>query len=165
MVEIENGTVAVDKLHAAYTIADSARTVLDYFASRSNNARETKTETLLKTLAKQGTAVKRPDLIDLFRTLEDAGCGRYIAGRRGHPSRFRWNVALTSVGRVAGGGEERIAGVDAGMDVGDLPDEPMLSHDYRLRPGLTVRLALPSDLTAGEAARLAEFIRSLPFDR
>jgi transcriptional regulator with XRE-family HTH domain len=39
----------------------------------------------------------------------------------------------------------------------------MLEHEFRLRPELTVRFALPVNMTAAEAGRLSEFLRTLPF--
>jgi hypothetical protein len=40
----------------------------------------------------------------------------------------------------------------------------MITHDFPLRPNLTVRLVLPVGLTTTDAARLATFINTLAFD-
>jgi len=42
-------------------------------------------------------------------------------------------------------------------------DAPVLKHSYRLRGSYVVKLRLPMDLTATEAGRLADYIRTLPF--
>jgi hypothetical protein len=40
----------------------------------------------------------------------------------------------------------------------------MITHDFPLRPNLTVRLVLPVGLTTTDAARLTTFINTLAFD-
>jgi hypothetical protein len=40
----------------------------------------------------------------------------------------------------------------------------MFVHTFQLRSNLTVSFRLPSDLRPTEAGRLADFIRTLPFD-
>ncbi len=55
-------------------------------------------------------------------------------------------------------------------DNGDEEDERFdpagtIMHKFQLRPHWQVDLALPLDLTEREAARLSEFIKTLPFDK
>jgi hypothetical protein len=38
-----------------------------------------------------------------------------------------------------------------------------IRHEYRLRPDFTAQIELPEDLTTREAARLADFLKTLPF--
>lgn len=42
-------------------------------------------------------------------------------------------------------------------------EEAVVTHHFVLRPGHAVAIALPQDLTAAEAERLAGFIRTIPF--
>jgi len=60
-------------------------------------------------LAGEGQAFERREIIALFRQLEKAGCGQFVEGRRGWPSRFVWSVGLTGVGRAAAGDAQPIA--------------------------------------------------------
>ena len=39
-----------------------------------------------------------------------------------------------------------------------------IKHSYRLRPDFIVQIELPADLNAREAERLADFIKTLPFE-
>jgi hypothetical protein len=48
------------------------------------------------------------------------------------------------------------------------PDEPcdtLLEHQFRLRRDVRVSFRLPADFNSAEASRLADFIKTLPFDR
>jgi hypothetical protein len=122
-------------------------------------------------------------VIKVLRDLEGIALGQLIEGRHGHKSRFKWalGIEMVSVGRVASG--------EAPMTEDELPvededvDEPVteaestdqlssrppaaavgtLEHIFQLRRDFTVRLLLPETLTPTEAARLAEFIKTLPF--
>ncbi len=151
-------------LRALYSGNPIAKATFDYFASRDRNATETKTDRLEAVIANQGVRVGRSEVIRVMRKLEEAGCGKYVEGRHGHPSRFEWSVELKSVAEVAKGGA---------ISVGRLDDEDADSavtaavtdievHPYRLRQGLTVQLNLPVDLSTAEASRLADFIKTLP---
>jgi hypothetical protein len=39
----------------------------------------------------------------------------------------------------------------------------MITHQFKLRPEMTVTVQLPGDLTEKEAERFSQFLRSLPF--
>jgi Protein of unknown function DUF262 len=56
-----------------------------------------------------GHTFLRRDIIALFRKLQELGCGQFVEGRRGWPSRFVWSAGLTSVGRAAAGESQPIA--------------------------------------------------------
>jgi hypothetical protein len=81
---------------------------------------------------------------------------------------------MVAVGRYAAGQPTVIEEVDPGTpteeEAGDVADAPSsdgaheLTHTFRLRPDLPVSFVLPIDLTTSEAARLADFIKTLPFD-
>jgi len=45
----------------------------------------------------------------------------------------------------------------------DRPSTESYDHSFLLRPGLTLTVSLPLNITKDEANRLAEFIRSVPF--
>src|ERR1700736_806415 len=92
--------VDINRLRSAYESHDDFKQLFDYLAGRHKNSKETKPERLLGI---GGRRIDRPAAIKFFRLLESAGCGKYIAGRRGHQSRFSWAVDLTSVGKAASG--------------------------------------------------------------
>ncbi len=72
-------------------------------AQRERDRTETTVERTITILNEAGRKVSRGEAVDLFRRLEDLGCGQFIIGRRGAPSRFVWAVGIVSVGKAAAG--------------------------------------------------------------
>ncbi len=127
--------------------------------------------------------LSRLQAVSLCKQLQDATVGRFIAGRRGRPSRLEWNVDPRAVGAVIAQSEEspeeeideetapRRARAqqhqqqraqpepEVAVQMSDREDEDR--YAYRLRQDRQVHFALPVDLTQREAARLAEFVRAL----
>lgn len=163
----ENGNkVDIKKLKDIYSKNPAARATLDEFARRERNRTETKVDNLLY-LKVANRPITRGEIIQVFQEFERIGCGTFIVGRKGHPSRFQWTVGLPSVGKAA-------AGEDVPLDViseeereqaDELPEGELETYAFPLRPNLKVELQLPTDLSSAEASRLADFIKALPFDR
>jgi hypothetical protein len=141
-----------------------ARAVLDEFAERTNDSSVTKLDRAIQIAEKRGIAASRADMTGVFRELEAAGCGQYLVGRRGHPSRFSWSVSLVSAGQAAAGENVRVEHVEPAEEV-DEEGPSMLDHTFKLRPALAITVSLPGDLSVNESERLATFIKSLPFGR
>ena len=107
--------------------------------------------------------VSRGDVIWVFRKLDSFGCGSFKVGRKGHQSRFEWDVKMVEVGQAAAGETEQVEEVspeEAGEENGG---NSLFKHTFRLRPDQSVTVELPADLTSQEAARMARFIETLPF--
>jgi hypothetical protein len=137
-----------------------ARAFFEYAASRERNRTETPVDRILSMVEQNGPEVSRGDLIRVLRRLEELGCGRYVEGRHGYPSRFAWTISIIEVGR-AGLGES------APMVPAPAPVQQAagtLTHLYNLRADFQVEIELPADLTPREAERLSAFIRSLPIE-
>jgi hypothetical protein len=150
----------VDELRKLYKSNAAARSLLDYFAARERNARRSPVERLCAV-----TGISRADVIDLFRKLEEMSLGRFLVGRRGQPSRFEWDFAMISVGQAATG---ETANIEQD-EIEDVTEEAIagsdgIKHHFRLRPDFPVELELPANLTSAEANRLADFIKTLPFN-
>ena len=111
-------------------------------------------------VAEQHTRVTRPQLIYTLRALQTAGCGKFVHGRRGRPSRFAWAFSLRDVVQAVTGKPARIATAEK---ITVMPP-PMIEHSYRLRPELTISVSVPLNLTCREAQRLAEFVGTLSFE-
>lgn len=157
-------TGTLEKLRTLYKTDQTARLMLDVFAGYQRNRRTIKVDNLLWKLRQQSADVSRAEVVKVFKELEDSGFGKYMPGRWEHPSRFEWNANLIEVGKAASGDEDVIEPLEAAA-LGDSSDEPdMVEHLFRLRPDLQVLLELPENLTRNEAARLAEFVKSLPFE-
>ena len=157
----------VDELKAAYAANDAVRAICDEMASRQRNQNETKLLRMLALLENNGAAVRKPALIAGFRELHRVGCGEYVEGRRGWPSRFVWTVESINACRIAQGEQVEVAEIAPVDNDGDAePEEQLdtLDHYFNLRADFQIEVALPIDLSQSEANRLAAFIQSLPLD-
>ena len=163
MASVTDVGVDIVGLTEVYAKGSIAKALLDYFSTRQKNSVETKTDRVLALLHQMGHRVGRAEVIAFFRALESCGCGEYIEGRHGRPSRFHRKVEMVSVGRAAAGSTPSVPTIEAPTDDDDYEEGAMLPHDFRLRPELIVRFELPADLSAAEASRIAEFVKALPF--
>ncbi len=98
MAELPLDTGTSEALKELYEENPGARALFQWAAGRQNDA----TQTSIDRLA-QKASVDRRKAIELARELERLGCGRFIMGRRGAPSRIEWQVSLKSIGRAAAG--------------------------------------------------------------
>jgi hypothetical protein len=154
------------RVQKIYTSSPVATAALDYFAQRTNSSTRTTIEQLLAILRQEGQNSDRGEIVDFLKALDDAGCGKFVAGRKGHPSRFEWTLSLVDVGRLAAGESIKIQPIASSDELEHettTDTDDVIEHRYRLRPDFEVRLGLPKNLTIGEANRLSDFIRTLPF--
>jgi hypothetical protein len=165
--EIAEQQLNMGALRELYGTDKTARALFDNLAKRVYNSREQSVDQLERCLEKDDVEVSRRDITHLLKELQRAGCGEYIVGRKGHPSRFRWYVETVDIGRRAAGIPSDIGhgSPNGGQVDGDSPaSSDEFTHRFQLRPDLLVSLRLPADLTTPEAARLADFIKTLPFE-
>src|SRR5688572_3070763 len=94
-------TVELDTLRGLAEDNDLARAAFEMSRDSSQDLRVSKLLSLESRLRATGTDFTRSDLRAFLRALEGAGCGTYVIGRRGNPSRFKWSVPMTLVGRYA----------------------------------------------------------------
>jgi hypothetical protein len=159
--QIDAKTTALRDL---YGENDAARRILDDFSRRQRKQWITKLDQLLKRLSDE---VSRPQAIQVLRRLEEFGCGEFIEGRKGYPTRFAWDDDLRAVGQVASGQSATIPTIededeeDAENYLG-AKSAPDAKHSYRLRSDYVVSIHLPTDLTEKEAQRLSDFMKTLP---
>lgn len=161
MLNIKDG---VDRkgLRELYNTNPDAKVILDHLASFERNRTETTVRRLRSNVRHEGNDLSRGAVIDVFRSLEKLECGRFIPGRRGGESRFKWSVGFVEVGQAAAGEAVKIEA--APVDVVSDPGDDLIEHHFRLRKDLDVPFQLPADLTLPEAGRLAAFIQTLPFN-
>ena len=152
-----------------YSSSPVAKSVLDEFASRQRKQGATKLDQLLVRLSNVGRPASRAEVIEVLKKLEEFGYGKFIAGRKGHPTRFEWQYDLVGVGKAAAGGTQNVEEIQASVESED--DENLLGipsnaieHRYQLRPDWQIEITLPADFTLRESARLSDFIKTLPFD-
>lgn len=169
MTTLEQTKVDINRLRKVYGNDSCAKAILDIAASRKNNSYSTNVDRLMWVISQGGASFSRRDVITALRELEKANCGAFIIGRRGQPSRFQWAVEMIAAGRAARGDQkdvEPLAEGDArkGTDEEIEVKAGVVRHSYKLRPDFSLGLDLPEDLSTNEAARLAEFIKTLPFE-
>jgi hypothetical protein len=171
----DNSNVNIHGLKSLYLVDPVAKLVLDHFSKFANNMGSTKIDQLLWTLSNEQNPPTRWEVIKFFQKLQELGCGSLIVGRRGKKTRFTWSSNLTDVSKAAAGEDIKIGAVPTAAEAEQAEDEAangelesggddLVDHSFRLRRDLNVRLRLPASLTNAEAARLAAFIQTLPFD-
>jgi hypothetical protein len=134
------------------------RAILDDFGNRTNNQRVTKVDQILS--RHKGIGIQRSEVITFFRKLEELSYGRFIEGRKGHPSRFVWSSNQTEVGKAAQGEVTAVTSIPID-DAGESNIEELRTYQFPLRPGTDANLELPADLSEKEADRLSMFIKTL----
>lgn len=157
-----------------------AQAVLKHFSELSESEISIDVDSLLTYVPNLDNVRQR--VIQFLKQLEEENWGRFTAGRRGHKSRFEAPRGLrilgdlldpktlsepetksraeqpkpTSVGAANAGARREPAGNEQG-------GIRTLTHQFMLRPDYPLAITLPVDLTGAEAARLSDFIKSLPF--
>jgi len=156
----------IDGVRRLYRDSAFNKAVFDNFAGRSTSSVETTVDRLHAVIHSERAEVSRQDIVGLFQALARRGCGKFVIGRKGHPSRFQWKVDLVSVGKVATGEAEAFEPlIEPDPLLAQKEEDEFIVHPYMLRPDLRIELALPRDLTSVEANRIADFVRTLPFVR
>src|SRR3989442_7113182 len=101
MPTLNESSVNIEQLKKLYSINECAKALLNHAAKRKNNVTSTQVDRLIaRILQEENTVVKRQDLIHVLRKLQELGCGRFVTGRRGQPSRFEWIVQIASLGKA-----------------------------------------------------------------
>ena len=148
-----------EMLKALYKTSAPAAKILVHFANRRKDRKTVEVDRLQEILPD----VARGEIIDVLKKLDDLKIGRFLVGRRGAVSRFEWDFSLRSVGKAAMG-EGTVEPVAAEFDEGEeAQPSAVIRHEYRLRSDFAAHIELPADLTAREANRLADFVKTLPF--
>lgn len=155
----------IDALRNAYNSDPAVTAICDEMASRERNQTETKLTRILARLRNDGRTVRKPDAIAGFRTLEECGCGQYVPGRHGWPSRFVWSVGSLAACQTAQGVDTSVETLPESNEDEELDAEiDTLSHSLQLRVDFDAELQLPTDLTQREAERIAMFVKAIPME-
>jgi hypothetical protein len=104
------------------------------------------------------------DILPALRSLEEGGKGRFIVGRKQHPSRFICDPSQisTSNERERPNEQETVAGTS--MQRASPATSDLKTYEFALRRGVIVQLRLPTDLSKSEAERLSQIILAMPFE-
>ena len=166
-----NDANQADDLRKLYKDDKSARAVLDWFATRQNDANEIAVDRAEQMASERNEQVQHKDIVRVFRKFEEMGFGKFMVGRRGSRTRMVFDVSIRSLAAAAtqkGQEPKRVDIVNAEILVDDevskIPHQENVTHRYQLRSDFEVRFALPQNFTTKEADRLSSFIKSLPFE-
>src|SRR5260370_14989961 len=91
----------VDMLRQLYKQNPVAKAFFDHAARRERDQSETKVDRILVRLKRDGNEFSRREIIDLFRKLQEQGCGQFVEGRRGWPSPLFSRSQNTRIRRAA----------------------------------------------------------------
>jgi len=95
------GDADVVGLRDAYGKDEGIRLVIDHFAARERNQHVTNADSLVSSLRRSKTPLPRSAVIRVLRSLDALGLGRFIAGRKGYPTRFEWHERSLSIRDMA----------------------------------------------------------------
>jgi hypothetical protein len=162
----------IHKIVVMVSEIDLAREFFRQLLDRNNNVNITKVDTILNQIQINNKPISRYNAVSFIKKLSEYGCGRFVIGRRGQPSRLEWDVDALELARavlqpnavtqipntepVATESEARKSDPDLVLAV--------LEHTFILRPDFPVKLSLPANLTPHEAARLSRFVEALPME-
>jgi hypothetical protein len=135
------------ELQTLYKTDPKFRMLMDFFADQNEDHRVITVDDLAERMGDAGIAVYRPEIIRMLRTLEGGNRGWVWLGRRNSKTRFEFNASSRAIANAA-------------RQTSKAP----IVHTFRLRPELQVSFELPIDLTQKEVSRIAEFLKTLPFD-
>jgi hypothetical protein len=172
-----------------YLKRDEFSAVVDYLSQRERDPRnaETKIGNLMTHLAARGQQFEFAQLEGALKIFQEAGCGAYQRGRPLEQSRLEWDLSAREIAQevllrigneipnVSVRNDESANGVEQPLETSRGAETPngvvraandrgTITHSYQLRPGYSVSVELPANFTTKEANRLADFIRTLPFD-
>lgn len=163
--------VDVKELRRLYSEDGCAKAILDHAAGRKKNSGKTDVDRLEAVLRQESGKFSRREIISTLKQLEKLHCGVFIIGRRGQPSRFEWTVEMIGLGKTAQGEQAEVGFLGTSDQEVEEAEERQpesnaetLKHFFMLRPHFSVVLNLPRDLSTKESLRLAEFIKTLPFN-
>jgi len=163
----------IEAIRKLYRSSAIARAAFEHFAAGKKNMTETSVNRLLAVLAAKGHNAGYGEVRDFLMELGNLNCGKYIQGRKGWPSRLKWSVGMVSLGQAATGKDSSVEELNETEAVDETQDaaaaqglngDSDITVSYPLRPEREVEFALPKDLTTREAQRLADFIKTLPFE-
>jgi len=134
-------------LQKRYKTDPKFRTLMDFFADQPKDVGVISVDELAEKMGDAGIAVHRHEIIQMLRALEGGNRGWMWLGRRNSKTRFEFSASSKMMAEVA-----------------RRSSKAPIVHTFRLRPELEVSFELPIDLTHKEVNRIAEFLKTLPFD-
>lgn len=92
-----------DKLRGFCSSHPAAKPVLEYFSACRANEFVITVDDLLNNFQKKRYLILRQDIVNIFKGLEEIGCGEFKIGRRTQKSRFQSIISLVTIGKAVMG--------------------------------------------------------------
>jgi len=146
----------VERLRAFYRNNVDFQAVLDFISGHEKTRGWYEVSELTEQMKAKVVGITRSEIIKALKMLETLRCGWFKTGRRGWPTRFDFRVSPTQLHGLATG--------KISLPAAAVAPVRMLEHKFRLRPDLEISFELPSDLSKRDVLRIAEFLKTLPFD-
>lgn len=132
----------VEAVRNLYVGNAAARGLFDKLAVRERSPTITTLDRMSQMLG-----VSRGEAVSLARELGEAGCGRFLVGRRGQKSRFEWKYRCVDLARTAAGEGDEVELTDPAE--GDVIDD-------------VVRDDVDEGITIGRAKELLSYSLGVP---
>jgi hypothetical protein len=152
-----NPTSAVAELRKSYEEWAPTRRLIQWAREIEATPEETPTADLSRLLH-----LKSADAKDLFKGIDKLGLGKFIVGRRTHPSRLQWQYTLPSIAAVATGEADAFEPVGRNSLPGRDAASQLIEYVFQLRRDLKIKLSLPADFSQQDIVRLTAFLQTLP---
>lgn len=105
-------------IRALYEAQEWAQMLFDHWANFKRNPKETAVSQLTRQLN-----VTTTEATAYAKELAEAGCGKYVVGRKGNESRIQWTYTCSSLGQAATGQTDDLVGFADEAD-GAVEEEP-----------------------------------------
>jgi hypothetical protein len=138
--------------------AEGWRPTIAFFEWASRQPRDTK-ETVVDDL-QSALKISRTEMYELVRGIIEAEIGDRTIGRHRAKSRIHWRYALPDIDRCSKGKSSTLEAFETAKFSSVRKRAAIVPHVMQLRPGITIKFALPQDLTSFEAERLKKFIET-----
>ena len=148
---------AVADLRKSYQEWPPARRFIQWARGIETTPDETPTAELSRLLH-----LKPADAKELITGIETLELGKFIVGRRTHPSRLQWRYTLPSIAAVAMGEADAFEPVGRNSLPGREVGPRLIEYAYQLRRDLKIKLSLPEDFSQQDIVRLTAFLQTLP---
>ena len=155
----------LEKARASYASDGAFMKICDHLATHTKSRSETEALSLASSVS-----VTYAEAVAVFRRFEELEFGRFLVGRHGHPTRFRWSRRSADVAKAIKGevdelpktAEDPSEDAESASESGSTNGSTVVAR-YQLRPDFEITTVLPRDMTKDEAARFADYARTVYF--
>jgi hypothetical protein len=181
-----SSSLNISKLRKIAHESDESEAIFECLKNRDRTRKVTDLRQLQYKLLDDGAKLTKEGVMRVFQQLQDEGIGSLIIGRKGNPTRFKWNYSIKKIGKI-GLSRKKVKTQeyqnDSNSSVTDIRqqiNQVIPSHvrqatkdnkikaymitDIQLRNDVVAKLELPIDITKSEAKKIHDFILTLIYE-